>query len=147
MAHIIFYEKPGCLNNRLQKVMLTNAGHTLEVRNLLEAAWSPMTLRPFFGSSPVTDWFNRSAPQIKSGKLDPATFDELSALQMMVENPLLIRRPLMQSGSVRKAGFEPEEVDSWVGLQKGPLSAEEQGAVLELCPAEHRAQKCTVRAV
>ena len=38
MSCIIFYEKPGCATNRLQKELLRSAGIELEVRDLLREA-------------------------------------------------------------------------------------------------------------
>lgn len=40
----------------------------------------------------------------------------------MVQNPLLIRRPLMQVGDRREVGFDSETVEAWIGLH----SADEQ---------------------
>ena len=75
MAHVIFYEKPGCANNARQKLLLAAAGHDLDVRNLLAEPWSGERLRDFFGATPVPDWFNSAAPRIKSGEIDPARLD------------------------------------------------------------------------
>nr|CRH04607.1 conserved protein of unknown function[Include ArsC family domain] [Candidatus Magnetococcus massalia] len=135
------------MNNRLQKAMLESSGHTLEPRDLLAEIWKPVTLRAFFGNKPVVDWFNRSAPKVKQGEVDPSSLDEATALQMMVAEPLLIRRPLMQCGSERRAGFEPEEVDAWVGLKKAsPESPGSSSTVsLELCPVDHADANCAVR--
>ncbi len=114
MASIIFYEKPGCRNNARQKDLLRAAGHTLEVRDLLSEAWSPETLRLFFGDRAVAEWFNRAAPRVKSGEVIPEALDAGQALTLMVADPLLIRRPLMESEGRRMTGFEPEQVGIWI---------------------------------
>lgn len=116
MASIIFYEKPGCRNNARQKDLLRAAGHTLEVRDLLSEAWSAETLRPFFGNLAVAEWFNRAAPRVKSGEVIPEALDAGQAVALMIADPLLIRRPLMESGGRRMAGFEPEGVKMWIPL-------------------------------
>ncbi len=116
MVHIIFYEKPGCRNNARQKDLLRAAGHTLEVRDLLSEAWSAETLRPFFGNRAVVEWFNRAAPRVKSGEVIPEALDAGQAVALMIADPLLIRRPLMESGGRRMAGFEPERVEIWIPL-------------------------------
>ncbi|MGB3405573.1 MAG: hypothetical protein WBA77_23020 [Microcoleaceae cyanobacterium] len=79
MATIIFYEKPGCKNNTKQKILLQTAGHQLKVKNLLTEAWTAEKLRPFFGSLPVIEWFNRIAPRILSGEINPVELDEDTA--------------------------------------------------------------------
>jgi len=103
---IVFYEKPGCATNRLQKQLLRSAGLQLEVRNLLSERWTPELLRSFFGDRPVAEWFNRSAPAIKYGELDPAQLTASQALEMMLAKPTLIRHPLIRYGSKYMAGFD-----------------------------------------
>ncbi len=120
MADVIFYEKPGCAGNARQRRLLEEAGHRLQVRDLLSEPWTARTLRPFFGDRPVAEWFNRAAPAVKAGAVDPDRLDEAAALALMVESPLLIRRPLMQVGARRDCGFEAGRVDAWIGLAARP---------------------------
>lgn len=117
MVTVHFYEKPGCINNTRQKALLTTAGHTLEVHNLLTESWTAEELRLFFGDRPLPDWFNPSAPAIKSGEVIPSQLNEATALALMVQNPLLIRRPLMQVGDRREIGFNLDVVEEWIGLK------------------------------
>jgi nitrogenase-associated protein len=132
MAIVYFYEKPGCLNNTRQKRLLTVAGHQVVAHNLLTEAWLPDRLRAFFGALAVRDWFNYSAPAIKHGEIDPDQLTEQEALALMLENPLLIRRPLMQVGESLMAGFDQRAVDRWIGLQRIEVTSN-----LESCPRTH----------
>lgn len=116
MATVTFYEKPGCINNTRQKKLLAAAGHQVVAKNLLTEAWQPERLRSFFGELSVRDWFNYSAPAIKHGEVEPDKLTEQEALALMLENPLLIRRPLMQVGDTLMAGFDQQAVDNWIGL-------------------------------
>jgi len=116
MATVVFYEKPGCANNTRQKVLLAAAGHTVLAKSLLTEKWSASRLREFFGTLPVAEWFNPSAPRIKSGEVLPEGLDESAALDLMLADPLLIRRPLMDVDGQCRAGFDPEAVDRWIGL-------------------------------
>ncbi|MDF5722591.1 MAG: nitrogenase-associated protein [Rhizonema sp. PD37] len=117
MARVIFYEKPGCQNNTKQKTLLAAAGHELETYNLLKEAWTVERLRLFFSNLPVVEWFNRTAPRIKSGEVVPEQINEETALSEMVNDPVLIRRPLIQVGDRREVGFDVEKVDAWIGLK------------------------------
>lgn len=137
MAEVIFYEKPGCINNTKQKQLLQQAGHRVIAKDLLAEPWRQDTLRAFFGDKPVIEWFNVSAPRIKSGEIDPRVMDEASALAAMIGDPLLIRRPLMQAGETRRVGFDVEQVDAWIGL-KAVVPDEN----LETCPRSHRSGDC-----
>lgn len=129
MADVVFYEKPGCINNSKQKKLLLDAGHHLQCRNLLAEPWERQTLSRFFQGLPVSAWFNGSAPDIKSGLIDPAMLDEDQALELMIENPLLIRRPLMRVGEDYRVGFDSAQVHQWIGLD-----VINHGDDLESCP-------------
>ena len=116
MVHITFWEKPGCAGNKRQKALLLASGHTLDVRNLLAELWDAERLRSFFAGRPVADWFNRSSPRIKSGEVNPGALTESEALDLMLADPLLVRRPLMEANGRREAGFDPEQISAWIGL-------------------------------
>lgn len=137
MAHLIFYEKPTCAGNKKQRALLAAAGHTLTRENLLTTPWTPSTLRPFFGDKPVGSWFNRSAPRVKSGEVDPDALSSDQALALLVQDPVLIRRPLMQrDDGTRLVGFDLAEVERFVGLQDG----QEATGSLEGCAAMGKGQ-------
>jgi len=121
MALITFFEKPGCINNTRQKKVLKNAGHQLIERDLLTEVWTPGRLRPFFRSMPVAEWFNRAAPRVKSGEIVPERLDADRALALMVADPLLIRRPLMISGSIYLAGFDADQVTAMLDMAEQQL--------------------------
>jgi nitrogenase-associated protein len=115
MALVTFYEKPGCGTNRKQKAMLAAAGHALDERNLLAEPWTKERLLGFFGDMPVPGWFNPAAPRVKSGEIDPAGLGPDQALALMLAEPLLIRRPLIEAEGRRCAGFDKEPVLSLLG--------------------------------
>lgn len=123
MAHVIFYEKPGCAGNARQKALLRAAHHTREVRDLLRWSWTAESLLAFLEPLPVAEWFNRAAPRIKSAEVVPETLDAGAALALLLAQPLLIRRPLMALGKQRMVGFDAERVHAWVGLgENAPVS-------------------------
>lgn len=128
MAHVTFFEKPGCGGNARQRALLEAAGHTLTRRNLLETPWTREQLLAFLQPLPVAQWFNRAAPRIKRGALVPELLDAESALAALLADPILIRRPLMQrDDGARMVGFDTAEVDRFVGLGErspGPASME-----------------------
>ncbi len=120
MAEIIFYQKPGCRTNARQMQMLEAAGHAVTARSLLTEPWTAERLQGFFGSTPVKSWFNPAAPRIKSGEIDPAAVDAAAALASMLDDPLLIRRPLVEAQGQRCAGFDREPVTSLLGGAADP---------------------------
>ncbi|MCK8784974.1 hypothetical protein M0638_11330 [Roseomonas sp. NAR14] len=119
MARVVFFGKPGCQGNARQVELLRASGHVVELRDLRAGPWTAATLRPFFGDMPVADWFNRSAPAVVRGEMRPEALDEPTALSLLLAAPLLIRRPLLQVGERRMAGFVPEAIGAWIGLAAG----------------------------
>ena len=130
MAELAFFEKPGCINNRKQQEILRQLGHVLIVHDLLGTPWSPERLRPFFADKPVVEWFNYTAPRVKSGAVDPAVLDETAALALMVNEPLLIRRPLIECEFGQCSGFDDNPVLQGLGVYDTP-------AGIETCPKAH----------
>lgn len=135
MATVIFYEKPGCGNNTRQKVWLAASGHTVLAKSILTEKWTTERLLAFFGKLPVAQWFNPAAPRVKSGEVIPAELDEVEALELMLAEPLLIRRPLMEVDGVLRAGFDSDAVRAWIGLNDVESKAEP-------CPVCHRSEPC-----
>jgi nitrogenase-associated protein len=117
MAHIIFYEKPGCQNNRRQRELLELAGHTLEVINILTHTWTKDELGRFIGGKAASDCFNPAAPDIRDGRLDPSAYSLEEAIGLMIENPLLIKRPLMELELRFIQGFDPVLLSSIINLE------------------------------
>ena len=139
MAIVLFYEKPGCINNTKQKVLLAAAGHTVQAKNLLTEKWTAQRLRAFFGDLPVAEWFNHSAPRVRDGEIWPHRLTGAQAIAMMLEDPLLIRRPLMEVDGQRRVGFDQDEVERWIGLGSkliGNLIGKARREDLETCPRQ-----------
>ena len=139
MATIVFYEKPGCGNNTKQKVWLAASGHTVLAKNLLTETWTASRLRLFFGNLPVAQWFNPSAPRVKSGEVNPAELDAETALDMMLAEPLLVRRPLMEVDNEFRVGYDIDAVRAWIGLNEAGPDGD-----IEACPKAHMSQPCPV---
>ncbi len=145
MSQVLFYEKPGCLSNTRQKALLVGLGHLLTVRNLLAEPWTAERLRPFFRERPVCDWFNLTAPRVRSGEVLPDALSESDALALMVSDPLLIRRPLIEvspepdgrQSILRDCGFAPGPLLDALGVRLLPgedLQSCSKGAEVPVCP-------------
>jgi nitrogenase-associated protein len=116
MTVVVFYEKPGCLTNARQKALLRAHGCELSVRDLLSEPWTGARLGAFLEQLPVSHWFNPAAPRIKSGEIDPAAHDRHSALALLLSDPLLIRRPLLDTEFGKTAGFDDPRVLKPLGV-------------------------------
>jgi nitrogenase-associated protein len=135
MAHVLFFEKPGCANNTRQKAWLQAAGHEVEARSLLTHAWTRQELLSYFGDRPVAQWINRAAPRVKSGEIVPERLEADAALGLMLTDPLFIRRPLMLADGRREVGFDVATVHGWLGLPEHVVSEQARGAEACIKPA------------
>jgi len=115
VATVLVYQKPGCGTNARQIRALEAAGHQVLAKSLLTEPWTAPELQSYFGDTPVASWFNPAAPRVKSGEIDPAATDAASAIALMLGDPLLIRRPLIDANGARCAGFDREPVLSLLG--------------------------------
>jgi len=142
-ATIRFFEKPHCTGNARQKAILLSSGHRLITENLLEFPFDREELRSFFGALPVAQWFNPLAPRVKSGEVEIHRMDEEQALDAMLADPLLIRRPLMEIGSVRLVGFNIDELERiGVNCKASPRLNLLNGVDLEGCPGDTAGISC-----
>jgi len=123
MATVTFFEKPGCAGNAKQKALLEAAGHTVHARSLLAEPWTAERLLAYLAPLPVTEWFNESAPAVRDGEIVPKRLDGEQAMALLLDNPLLIRRPLMEVDDTRMVGFDTFAVDSWIGLTEAAVPA------------------------
>ena len=123
MAHVVFFEKPGCANNARQKAWLVAAGHSVEALSLLSYPWSRDELLEFLGERPVAEWFNPAAPRVKSGEIRPEAVEREAALALLLREPLLIRRPLLRVGDRREVGFDVGRIHAWLGLPETAVVA------------------------
>ena len=106
-------------------------------KSLLTEQWRKERLLSFFGKRPVAEWFNRAAPKVKSGEVIPESLDAKTAIAMLCAEPLLIRRPLIETDGRREIGFDTEVINAWLGLNiktDTDLEACKKGNEAKPCP-------------
>jgi nitrogenase-associated protein len=133
---VIFYEKPGCVGNQQQQDLLRQHGCHLEIKNLLSENWTISELRSYFSDKPIAKWFNQSAPAVKSGELNIHTIDEFQAIKMMLDDPILICRPLLKYGFFKQSGFNPGPVLACLNITLQPQQD------LQSCPMGDEEELC-----
>lgn len=146
MSHVIFYEKPGCINNTKQKAWLKLAGHEVKDHSILDHQWTVDELKNFFKGKEISTCFNTTAPVIKSGELDYKSLSEDEALAMMVITPLLIKRPLIIVEGTYLQGFDSKLLNEIIGLGPEPGNEDEvkelQESDLTTCPNLKKKTDC-----
>jgi len=116
MKLILFYEKPGCSTNAKQKQSLRDAGCMIITRNLLQHNMDESELLAYLEKRPYVEWFNPNAPVIKNGELDPHKLSAQKALTLLLNDPILIRRPLMNVEGERMCGFDTQALETVLGI-------------------------------
>lgn len=106
-----FYEKTGCSGNAKQKELLKSHNISFSVKSLLDTSWSKETLSEFFKGLEVIDIFNPFAPQIRDKEIDINTLSKDEAITLMIKNPILIKRPLLDINGVKVCGFDIEKIN------------------------------------
>lgn len=119
MALIQFFEKPGCINGEKQKKILKDAGHVLECINILEHPWNRDELAPFIDKKEPASIMNYTAPAIKKGDIVPEKLPLDEAVSLMIQNPILIKRPLIRVDGVSIQGFTDERLAPYLGTWDG----------------------------
>lgn len=126
MARVVFLGKPTCAGNARQRALLHRSGHEVEARDLFAEPWTAQSLLRFLGDLPPSDWFNRSAVRVKSGEVDPDTIAAADALQLLLDDPRLIRRPLLEIHGRTLVGWDSALLNTLIGLDaEGPSLSED----------------------
>jgi len=112
MAKIIFFEKTGCINNTKQKQVLEYSGHQVEAIDIINYPWTKEELFSFFENLEPKYWFNLNAPSVTNGSIFPEKFDKSGAMEALLKEHILIKRPLMIIGDIKLVGFNIDEINS-----------------------------------
>ncbi len=144
MATITFFEKTGCVNNTKQKQILEMAGHTVEPVHIIQYNWTKEELLDFFNDLPVKEWFNKNAPTVQSGEVKPESFSAESAVEAMLKEHLLIKRPLMIIDGEKWVGFDKEKLEQKIGLNpaSNPKIVRLLNENLSDCPQTAKNMQC-----
>ena len=106
-----FYEKTGCSGNAKQKELLKSHNISFSVKSLLDTLWTKETLSEFFKGLEIKDIFNPFAPQIRDKEIDISKLSKDEAINLMIKNPILIKRPLLDINGIKVCGFDIEKIN------------------------------------
>lgn len=115
---IDFFEHDNCIGNEIQRKVLHDLGYTINRYSILDINWNPKHLHLFFKNEPVCTWFDYSAPSIEKKLFDPETINENEALEFMVKDKRLIKRPLIHFNGEYCSGFETPLVEKLIKFRK-----------------------------
>lgn len=113
---VIFYEKPGCMGNAKQKKLLQSNNVAFEVRSILDTKWDKKTLESFFENLNIYDITNQFAPKVKNNQINLDTTSKSEMIEMMIKDPILIKRPLLVIGEQKICGFDIQRINSCLSI-------------------------------
>jgi len=114
---IVFYEKPGCLGNKKQKELLKANGLEFEVKSILDTKWDKKTLESFFVGLEKNEIVNETAPKIKNGEIDLNSITKEQLIYKMINDPILIKRPLIIVEDNKICGFDMARLNDVLDLK------------------------------
>ena len=112
MMDIIIYHNPNCGTSRNTLGLIRNAGIEPHIIEYLKTPPSASELKTILGKlklSPRELMRKKEEPYAKLG-LDDESLSESKLIQAMVDNPVLIERPIVLSGGKAALGRPPESV-------------------------------------
>lgn len=116
MALLHIWHEPGCATDIRQLALQRNTGHDVVSHELFSEPRTAQDLLHSLIDLPIEQRLNPNAPRIRSGKISPTLLDTNTALKMLIGDPLLIRRSLIETKGQTLAGFDT----AWLGLDAGP---------------------------
>lgn len=111
MYRFVFYEKPGCSGNARQKEILKSYGLEICEESLIDTKWTKESLKEFFSDLEVKEIFNIFAPKVKNGMIDISKLTLDEAIELMIEEPILIKRPLIDINGTKICGFDINKIN------------------------------------
>ena len=80
------------------KAELSQGGVEFDERDFFAEPFTVDELRDIIGARPVSDFFSWRSPSFRKMGLDRDALSDDRLLELMVEEPRLVRRPLIQTG-------------------------------------------------
>ncbi len=109
---VTIYHNPRCSKSRQTLALLEARGIAPEVVEYLKAPPSKAKLKEILkllGKAP-RELMRRKEAEYKANKLDDASLSQDRLVQAMVDNPILIERPIVLAGGKAALGRPPESV-------------------------------------
>ena len=93
--------------------LLEGRGFELVKHDLAKEPPSRALLERLIDERHLEDFVNTRSPVYKARNLDVRKMTKKQAIDLMMEEPNLIRRPLVLRGRRAVFGFKPEEYEEW----------------------------------
>ncbi|MDA0768707.1 MAG: hypothetical protein O2821_00610 [Chloroflexi bacterium] len=81
------------------KASLSQGGVELDERDFFQDQFTEQELRELLGDTPASAIFSYRSPSVKKMELKPDELSEDDLIRLMLEEPRLVRRPLIKVGN------------------------------------------------
>ncbi len=109
-----FYQKSSCGACRMAKEELESLGLMLDVRDLIREPLNRNELTDLIGSTDIREFLNPAAVLFKQRKMEASPPTKSEAIRLMMEDPNLIKRPIIIKGKRKLFGFEQQKLKELV---------------------------------
>jgi len=110
MAKVTFYWKPRCNTCREVKALLEEQGHELDLRDLDEYPPPRSLLETHIDAKNVRAYLNTRSKIYQEHNLKEEPPTKKGAIELMMRDANLIKRPISVSGKIAVFGNDPEEL-------------------------------------
>lgn len=100
------------MGNAKQKKLLDLYNISYMTKNILTHPWDKELLGSFFEGVSKESIYNPFAPQIKNKEIDPKELSKDQLIELMLKDPILIKRPLLIVGKEKICGFSIEKINA-----------------------------------
>ncbi len=97
------------------KALLSQEGVEVEERDFFKEPFSETELRGLLGDDSPGDIFSWRSPSVKKLGLDRDALSDDDLIRLMVEEPRLVRRPLLDDGRLVVGVKNAAELGGWLG--------------------------------
>lgn len=113
---IVIYTSPGCASCRKVKTWLKE--HNLEFieKNIFTTLLNPNEIKHLFMRSEngTDDLISKRSKIIVENKVDVETMSMNELVDFIVQNPSVLKRPIIISERIFQVGYDQEEIDAFI---------------------------------
>jgi Spx/MgsR family transcriptional regulator len=108
------YLKSSCVSCRKARAFLLGKGVKLKERDLAKEPLLQAELTAIIGDAHPKDFLNPKSPSYRKKKLGAVSLDREVLIRLMVEDPNLIKRPIIVKGKKMVVGFDVVKIKQLV---------------------------------
>jgi arsenate reductase/regulatory protein spx len=110
LKRVTLYTKSGCSTCIKARQFLLGKGVHYTERDIFKHPFSELELRAIVAQRPVTEIFSYRSPSVKALGLDVERMNDEELIAVMLQEPRLIRRPLLTTGEALAVGFDESQL-------------------------------------